>query len=88
MASITPVVPPAAPVDLSVAAPKIKKTRLVHPKDQKTIDALKAKNLKLTEDAKSLKKQVSELRSAHSRIRRIPKTAAAADDAAVPAADA
>jgi hypothetical protein len=61
---------PETPV---VAPPKKKKLVYVHPKTQKQLDALKTKNEKLIADTKTLKKQISDLKSIHSRIRRIPK---------------
>lgn len=42
-------------------------------KVQKHLDQLKAKNTKLAEDNAKLKTQLTEARSSHSRIRRIPK---------------
>ena len=58
---------------------KKKKTVFVHPKTQKQLDTLKTKNEKLIEDAKALKKTISELKSSHSRIRRIPKAPVATE---------
>lgn len=49
---------------------------------QKHIDALKARNGKLTEENARLKQQVAELRASASRIRRIPRKPAAAAPAA------
>lgn len=70
---------PAQPVQTTetVEPAKKKRTIFVHPKIQKQIDALKAKNEKLAADAKGLKQQIAELKSSHSRIRRIPKPSAA-----------
>jgi hypothetical protein len=71
--------PPAETVgDTTQPAKKPKRAIFVHPKIQKQIDALKAKNDKLVADAKGLKKHIAELKSSHSRIRRIPKPAAPA----------
>lgn len=53
----------------------IKKRRVapLPPKAQKKIDALEAKIEKLLNDNRGLKKQLQEIKSAHSRIRRIPR---------------
>jgi hypothetical protein len=45
----------------------------LHPKVQKAIDTLKAKNEKLAQDNKRLKGELQQQKSANSRIRRIPK---------------
>lgn len=71
------------PVDATVVAentpgqePKKKRTVFVHPKTQKQLDALKAKQDKLVNDNKALKQQLSDIKASHSRIRRIPKVPA------------
>jgi len=67
---------PAVVADTTVGeetAKKKQRTVFVHPKIQKQIDTLKAKNEKLIADTKELKQQVAALKSSHSRIRRIPK---------------
>lgn len=55
------------------AESKKKRAVFIHPKTQKQLDALKAKQEKLTNDNKALKQQLADLKSSHSRIRRIPK---------------
>lgn len=51
---------------------------------QKHIDALKVKNTKLVEENARLKQQLTDLKASNSRIRRIPKKAAAAPTATEP----
>lgn len=70
-----PVVVDGHNVGDSVAPTATKKKRpvFVPPKVQKQLDALKSKQDKLVADNKALKKQLAELKSSHSRIRRIPK---------------
>lgn len=66
----------SAPAATSVAVPEASVDSIVS-KVQKHLDQLKAKNLKLVEDNQKLKQQLSEAKSSHSRIRRIPKKKAA-----------
>jgi hypothetical protein len=66
--------------DSAAAAPAPTESVLV--KVQKYVDTLKAKNAKLLDENAKLRATVQELRSSHSRIRRIPKTAGAAAGAA------
>lgn len=64
-------------------APVVAKTpETLATKVQKHVDSLHAKIQKLTEDNAALKAQLAEARSSNSRIRRIPKKAAAAETAA------
>ncbi len=58
----------------TVPTPATTEVDAIVTKVQKHLDQLKAKNQKLAEDNAKLKQQLSEARSAHSRIRRIPKT--------------
>lgn len=71
----TPTAAETVETHIDETQPLKKKPRVVfvHPKTQKQLDALKAKNEKLINDAKELKQQVAALKSSHSRIRRIPK---------------
>lgn len=70
---------PAAATEQAPAEVPAKKKRSppapkeVHPKVQKVIDSLKAKNDKLAEENKKLKATIHEHKAANSRIRRIPK---------------
>lgn len=54
-------------------------------KIHKHLDAIKAKNDKLTEENRQLKNTIKELKSVNSRVRRLPKTAASSP--AAPAED-
>lgn len=62
-------------VDGSVEAP-VKVRKFTLNRALKKIEAVENKNTKLALDNKKLKEALLELRSAHSRIRRIPKAAA------------
>ena len=68
-----PTLPAEATIEITEPAKKKAKVIYVHPKTQKQLDTLKAKNEKLVADTKGLKKQLSDLKSSYSRIRRIPK---------------
>ena len=61
-------------VDAPVEAP-VKVRKFTLNRALKKIDAVENKNTKLALDNKKLKEALHELRSAHSRIRRIPKAA-------------
>jgi cell division septum initiation protein DivIVA len=63
----------SAPNTATVPAPAEASVDTIVSKVQKHLDQLKAKNTKLAEDNAKLKAQLSEARSSHSRIRRIPK---------------
>jgi len=68
-------------------ASKKKRPVFVPPKVQKQLDAMKVKHDKLIADNKALKKQLADLKSSHSRIRRIPKAPVPAAPASTPAAE-
>jgi chaperonin cofactor prefoldin len=76
MASTTPL-PAVEAVDVSTEnvenVPKVKKITLN--RALKKIETVESKNARLAADNKKLKAQLAEVRSAHSRIRRIPKAA-------------
>lgn len=60
-------------VDVCPAPKRPKKQPIFHPKVQKQLDSLRAKNDKLSEDNKALKQALSDFKTSHTRIRRIPK---------------
>jgi hypothetical protein len=69
---------PVTEVAVDADIPKPKKARVAKPivipaKIQKKIESLDAKLLKVVADNKALKQQLSEIKSANSRVRRIPK---------------
>jgi hypothetical protein len=73
--SSTPTDSNAVPVvDVAADAP-VKVRKFTLNRALKKIDAVENKNTKLVEDNKKLKAALHEIRSAHSRIRRIPKAA-------------
>jgi septal ring factor EnvC (AmiA/AmiB activator) len=55
---------------------RAKKQVLLHPRTQKRIDALNTKIDKQANQIKALQKQLSDFKTSHSRIRRIPKPTA------------
>jgi len=68
--------PTATVAESSTATSSQKKPRKVvvlPAKIQKQLESLKAKNEKLAVSNKALKSQLQDLKSSHSRIRRIPK---------------
>jgi hypothetical protein len=70
--SSTPETPEAATQPETGDAP-VKVRKFTLNRALKKIDAVENKNTKLVEDNKKLKAALHEIRSAHSRIRRIPK---------------
>lgn len=68
----TPIQPETAE-EIAPSAPKKRRAIVVPPKAQKRLEVLQSKVEKLSNDNKALKKQLADIKSAHSRIRRIPK---------------
>lgn len=62
-------------------APRAKKPLIVPAKIQKKLESLQSKIEKLSTDNKTLKSQLSHLKTSNTRIRRIPKNDAPAESA-------
>lgn len=75
----------APQIAIDEQVPKQKRKAAAPPSQKvlKTIESLKNKNAKLAEDNKKLKATLSNIKSANSRIRRIPKVVAEGEAAAV-----